>query len=588
MKPLLFALLFALAALAPAAPAPRPNVLILLADDAGWGDYSYTGNTQVHTPNIDSLARDGVSLDRFFVCPLCAPTRAEFLTGRYHPRTGVYGVSLGQERMNLDEHTIAEAFKAQGYATGIFGKWHNGSQWPYHPNARGFDEFYGYTHGHWGEYFDPPLERNGRMERAHGYIVNVLTDAAISFIDRHKAEPFFCYVPFTTPHSPWAVPQSDWQRFAGKELTLHGTQAKLEDADQTRCILAMMENQDANVGRILKKLEELGLVDNTIVVYFSDNGPSTHRWNGGMRGIKGGIDEGSVRVPCFFRWPGHFAKGKTINGIFGAVDLSPTLAALAHLPLVGNKPLDGLSLEPLLVGKASALPERLLFTTQARKISVRSPQYRLDDAGHLYDMVADPEQMKDIAADHPEIAGRLSIAVATWRTDALAGPIPPRGNAVDPRPLPIGYREFPITMLPARDGTPIGTVRRSASAPNSSYFVNWTSKNDRMEWNTEVHSTGDYEVAMDYTCPETDAGATIELACGTARLTAKVTPGWDPPLYTNQDTVPRHAESQMKDFHTLALGTIHLEAGHAPLTLRAVEIPGKSVADVLRLTLTLK
>jgi len=141
----------------------RPNVVIFLADDAGWGDYSHCGNQQVHTPNIDSIAEKGVKLDRFFVCPVCSPTRAEFLTGRYHLRGGVRGVSTGQERLDLDERTIAEAYQTAGYATGAFGKWHNGSQWPYHPMARGFDEYFGHSSGHWGEYFDAPLEDNGRM-----------------------------------------------------------------------------------------------------------------------------------------------------------------------------------------------------------------------------------------------------------------------------------------------------------------------------------------------------------------------------------------------------------------------------------------
>src|SRR5262245_27504782 len=194
----------------------HPNVVIFLADDAGWGDYSRNGNTQVNTSHIDSIARDGATLDRFFVCPVCSPTRAEFLTGRYHPRGGVHGVSTGQERLDLSERTVAEAFRAAGYATGAFGKWHNGSQWPYHPMARGFAEYFGYTSGHWGEYFDPPLEENGRMVRTHGYIVDVCTDRALDFIDRNKAKPFFCYIPFTTPHSPWAVPESDWQRFKDK------------------------------------------------------------------------------------------------------------------------------------------------------------------------------------------------------------------------------------------------------------------------------------------------------------------------------------------------------------------------------------
>jgi hypothetical protein len=176
------------------------------------------------------------------------------------------------------------------------------------------------------------------------------------------------------------------------------------------------------------------------------------------------------------------------------------------------------------------------------------------------------------------------------------GELPPRAAAkqtvprsdVDPRPIPLGYREFPITMLPARDGEPRGGVRRSSNAPNCSYFVNWTSIEDRMVWLVDIHTTGRYEVTIDYTCPLADAGSTIELSCGENRLRGKVEPGWDPPLNTNQDTLPRPpAESQMKEFHTLPLGEITLTAGQGELTLRAIEIPGRSVMDVRRVTLTL-
>src|SRR5213596_1934373 len=154
----------------------KPNVVVFLSDDQGWGDLSIHGNKNLSTPNIDSLARDGALFDRFFVCPVCSPTRAEFLTGRYHPRGGVWNVSTGGERLNLDEKTIADAFKAAGYATALFGKWHNGSQYPYHPNARGFEEYYGFTSGHWGDYFSPPLEHNGKPVKGEGYLTDDLTD----------------------------------------------------------------------------------------------------------------------------------------------------------------------------------------------------------------------------------------------------------------------------------------------------------------------------------------------------------------------------------------------------------------------------
>jgi arylsulfatase A-like enzyme len=575
---------------AAAAQERPPNVVVFLADDAGWGDYGVNGNSDVRTPHIDSLARDGVSLQWFFVQPVCAPTRAELLTGRYHPRSGVRGVSTGQERMDLGEKTLADAFKASGYATGAFGKWHNGSQWPYHPNARGFDEFYGYTSGHWGEYVDPPLERSGRMERARGYIVDVTTDAALDFITRHKEGPFFCYVPFTTPHSPWSVPEKYWSRFRNKSLTRQGTQPELDMVDHTRVVLAMMENLDDNVGRVLRRLEDLNLARNTIVVFLSDNGPNTSRWNGGMKGRKASTDEGGVRSPLFIRWPQGLPSGRVVPQISGAIDLLPTLTSLANVARVGDRPLDGRDLSPLLRGTPVNWPERMLWAHWNGRTSVRTPRHRLDHAGQLYDMVADPGQTKNVADDQSSVARQLRDAVDAWRADVFGDrPATAAGSAVDPRPIPVGYREFPVTMLPARDGDPRGGVRRSASAPNSSYFVDWRTLDGRMVWELDVHTAGDYEVVIDYTCPTSDAGATIELALGPSRLTGTVTPGWDPPLYTNQDTVPRPpGESRMKEFRPLRLGVLRLPAGRGSLVLRALEIPGRTVMDVRRVTLTLQ
>jgi arylsulfatase A-like enzyme len=571
----------------------RPNVVIFLADDAGWGDYSRNGNTMVRTPNIDSIAAGGVTLDRFYVCPVCSPTRAEFLTGRYHPRTGVYGVSTGQERMDLGEKTVADAFKAAGYATGAFGKWHNGSQWPYHPMARGFDEYYGHTSGHWGEYFDPPLEWNGKPVREQGYIVDLCTDKALDFIERSKAGPFLCFVPFTTPHSPWAVPEKYWQRFKDKPITQAGTVPAQENADQTRCALAMLENQDDNVGRILRKLEEIGAAENTIVLYFSDNGPNTMRWTGGMKGRKGTTDEGGVRSTMYVRWPAKLPANRTVKEIAGAIDLLPTLTALAGIPRVGGKPLDGRDLTPLLLGQGGDWPARTIFSTWSRNVSARTQTHRLDSAGQLFDMIADPGQTKPVNAEQPELAKQLTEAVAAWRAGMFANgrtmaKEKGKGNAVDPRPIPVGYREFPRTWLPARDAEPRGGVRRSSSAPNCSYFVNWKTKDDAIVWGIEVATEGRYAAEILYTCPVPDAGSTVELSFQNARAAAKVAPGWDPPLYTNQDTLPRpDGESQMKEFRPLSLGTVRLEKGRGTLTLRATDIPGAHVMDLRALTLTL-
>ena len=593
------------ALLTAASPSRPPNIVVFLADDAGWGDYGINGNQLARTPNIDSIGRDGAQFDRFYVCAVCAPTRAEFLTGRYHPRGGVRGVSTGLERLNADEKTLADAVKARGYATGAFGKWHNGSQWPYHPMARGFDEYYGHTSGHWGEYFNPPLEHNGKMVRETGYIVDLCTDKSLDFIERNRAKPFLCYIPFSTPHSPWAAPEKNWKNFKDTKLVQFATDPAQEDADHTRCAHAMLENQDGNVGRVLRKLDTLGLRENTIVIYFSDNGPNSFRWTGGMKGRKGSVDEGGVRSPLLVRWPGKIKPGAMIRDIAGAIDLLPTLTALAGVPRVGTKPLDGVDLSPLLLGTAPSLPKRIIFNHQNGQVSARSQTHRLDSRGVLFDMVADPGQTKDVTTEQAAVAEKLSASVVAWRKDVL-GVTPAAASEAtrnkgknkgkadnyvipDDRGFSVGYTEFPWSPLPARDGVPHGGVKRSSNAPNSSYFVNWKTTDDRITWDIDVHTAGTYDVTIDYTCRVPDAGSTIELSFKTAQLTGKVAPGWDPPLYTNQDTLPRPAgESQMKEFRVLALGTVQLEKGRGPLTLRALQIPGASVMDVRRLNLTLR
>lgn len=576
--------------------AGQPNVVIFLADDAGWGDYGHSGNRTAETPRIDSIAKEGVSFDRFYVCPVCAPTRAEFLTGRYHLRGGVTGVSTGQERLDLDEKTIADAFRGAGYATGAFGKWHNGTQYPYHPRGRGFDEYFGHTAGHWGEYFDAPLDDNGKMVRSQGYIVDACTSRALDFIERHREKPFFCYIPFTTPHSPWAVPAEYWDRFRAKDVAQGATRPELEKVDETRCALAMIANQDWNVGRVLDKLDALGLGDDTIIFYFSDNGPNSWRWNGGMKGRKGQTDEGGVRSVGYLRWRAKLPRGRVVSQIAGAIDLLPTFLSLAGIKRVGDAPLDGRDLSPLLAGEAQDWPDRFIVSAWNGRTSLRTQTHRLDQDGKLYDMIRDPGQTAPINDGAPDLAARLAKALKGWRLEMYgpeaSGPGPERKaarNAVDPRPLPVGYPEFPITDLPARDGEPRGTVARSSSAPNCSYFVNWTSLEDRLVWNVEVVTAGRYEVTVDYSVPEADVGAVIELSLGdSARLSGPVRPAWDPPLNTNQDTLPRPpAESQMKPFKTLRLGEITLPKGRGPLILRATSIPGKSVMDLRRITLRL-
>jgi arylsulfatase A-like enzyme len=557
-----------------AATAERPNVLVILTDDQGWGDLSIHGNTNLETPNIDSLAHDGALFERFFVCPVCSPTRAEFLTGRYHPRGGVHGVSTGAERLNTDEKTIAEAFKAAGYATGAFGKWHNGTQFPYHPNARGFDQYYGFTSGHWGHYFDTMMDHNGEIVTGKGFIIDDLTDHALDFIEQNRERPFFCYVPYNTPHSPFHVPDRFYDRFPESRIKLRSRDAEMEELDKTRCALAMVENIDWNVGRLLARLNELNLAENTIVVYFSDNGPNTWRFNGGMKGRKGSTDEGGVRVPCLVRWPGHIKPGTVVPQIAAAIDLLPTLTDMAGIAPVGSKPLDGQSLRPLLTGASDSWPDRMIFSHWNKRVSVRTQQYRLDMKGALYDMVADPRQDRDISGEKPEITASLRNAVAAWQAEVLPS------IAEDDRPFPIGFDKH-LTILPARDGVPGGKVQRSGKAPNCSYFTNWTSTEDRITWDVEVLQAADYEVSVYYTCPAADVGSTYELSVGDTSIRGRVSDAHDPPLRgAEADRADRGGESYVKDFRPLAAGTMRLPRGRAMLTLRALEVPGSQVMDV--------
>ncbi|MDP6444754.1 MAG: sulfatase-like hydrolase/transferase [Pirellulaceae bacterium] len=548
--------------------AERPNVIVVLTDDQGWGDLSLHGNTNLSTPNIDALARSGAQFDRFFVCPVCSPTRAEFLTGRYHTRSGVYSTSAGGERINLDEQTIAETFSAAGYATAAFGKWHNGMQTPYHPNSRGFDEYYGFCSGHWGNYFDPMLEHNGKLVRGRGFVIDDFTNHAMKFIEDHRDKPFFVYLPYNTPHSPMQVPDRWWKKFADKELKLRHRDPRREKIGHTRAALAMCENIDWNVGRLLAKLDELEIADNTIVVYFCDNGPNGFRFNGGMKGRKGSTDEGGVRSPLLVRWPKAIEAGAQVPQISAAIDLLPTLADLAGVKVISKKPLDGVSLKPLLLRRESPWRKRLIFSHWRNRISVRTQQYRLGFRGQLFDMSADPRQEKNVAGEHPQLTAKLKAAVEKWRDDVQ------QGFDQDDRAFPIGGGRAPLTQLPARDAKTAGGIERSNRFPNCSYFHDWKSADDRITWDVEVQTAGSYEVEVYYACPAEDVGSTIELSFRDYGVRNKLTIAHDPPLVgAAEDRVPR-GESYVKYFKPWKLGRITLPRGRGQLALRALEIPG--------------
>ncbi|MEM1443812.1 MAG: arylsulfatase [Verrucomicrobiota bacterium] len=557
-----------------------PNVVIFLADDMGWGDLSIHGNTNLETPHIDSLGEDGTLLENFYVCAVCAPTRAEFLTGRYHYRTGVSGVTEGAGRLNPDETTLADLFGEAGYATGIFGKWHNGTQPPYHPLNRGFEEFYGFTSGHWGHYFSPPLDQNWDRVKGEGYITDDITSHAIRFIEENEEGPFFCYIPLPTPHSPFYVDDDFYEKFEGLDPEMRYRDEEREELPATRAALAMCENIDWNVGRVLEALEKSDLEEHTIVLYFSDNGPNSYRWNGGMKGRKASVEEGGLRSPFLIRWPGKIPAGKTITEVAGAIDLLPTFTSLASIHGETEKEIDGRSFAPLLLESPNAeWPDRKLFSVFGkRKKTVRTERFRLDAEGALFDITNDRGQYKDVSEDFPEVAAELRAALDEHFAEAQAA-----FTSFADRPFTVGYGDK--TTLPARDGVAHGTIQRSSRAPNNSFFTNWTSEDDKITWDIEVGTAGEYQATVYYTCPDTGVGSLVRLRQGDNSTEAEVTEAFDPPLWDKSKERVEESHYFVKDFRPLDLGTITLKSGRTPLTLSVPRMKGDCAIDVYSIIL---
>ena len=555
----------------------KPNVIVILTDDQGWGDLSLSGNENLSTPNIDSLAKDGAFFNRFYVSPVCSPTRAEFLTGRYHQRSGVYSTSAGGERMGLDEVTIADSFKSAGYQTAAFGKWHNGMQYPYHPNGRGFDEFYGFCSGHWGNYFSPLLEHNGEIVTGEGFVVDDFTDKAMNFITENRDEPFFVYLPYNTPHSPMQVPDRFWERFKDKELSSRHREPEKEDELHLRCALAMCENIDWNVGRLLGRLDKLEIAENTIVIYFCDNGPNGARWNGGMKGRKGSTDEGGVRSPMLIRWPAGIESGTEIDALGAAIDLLPTLTDLAGIGHVGKQPLDGVSLASILMQnreESSELSkERMIFSGWKDRFSVRTPRWRLSHDMKLFDMGSDPGQYTNLAQDNRDVYDGLNVELLAWKETMTAE------LGEDTRPFVIAHPGHTFTQLPARDAIPHGNVVRSNKFPNDSFFSNWISTNDKIIWTAEVAESGKFEVELFYACDKENIGSTVELSFKGKSLRGEIEKAASTELLGAADDRSPRAESYTQEWQRMTLGEIELEKGHGELVLRACDIAGDEVMD---------
>lgn len=516
----------------------RPNVVLIMSDDQGFGDVGIDGNPIVRTPNLDRLARSGARLEHFYVSPVCAPTRASLMTGRYNYRTGAVDTFLGRAMMRADEVTLAEMLSAAGYRTAIFGKWHLGDNYPLRPNDQGFQEALVLRGGgiaqpsdppEWGgdSYFDPVLQHNGRELRTRGYCSDVFTNAAIDHITKVRDQPFFVYLAFNAPHAPLQVPQREYRSY--KHLDL-GPDAfpkqgqpisRQTDPEVTARIYGMVTNIDDNVGRLLERLDSLGLARDTIVVFLTDNGPQQPRFNGGMRGRKGMVYEGGIRVPCFVRWPGRITAGTHVETPAAHIDLAPTLLDACSVARPKNVAFDGRSLLPILTGEPVDWPDRTLFAQwhrgdapeRYRAFSARASRYKLvrpetsrdrpvDKSLELYDVVADPFELHDIAAEQPEVVARLRAEYDRWFDDV--------GRAQ-------GYAP-PRIVLGSEHENPSVLTRQDWRGPQAGWAANSIG-----HWEVEVAAPGRYDVTLRF-APRSGS-TTARLTLGNVTRQQTVQPG---------------------------------------------------------------
>ena len=417
----------------------QPNVVFILTDDQGYGDMSCHGNPILRTPELDRLHAESIRFTDMHVNPFCTPTRAALMTGRYATRTGAYRTSAGRDRMHPDEKTMADFFGDSGYATGIFGKWHLGDNYPHRPQDRGFQEVLwhrcggiGQSGDHWGnDYFDDTYERNGRFEKFEGYCTDIWFREALDFMKAKasKKTPFFVYLATNAPHSPFRVPASYEDPYRKSAVWRKGKAAGF---------YGMIANIDENVGKLRRKLEEWGISDDTILIFMTDNGTSGgvemeadelpgegKGFNAGMRGRKASVYDGGHRVPFFVYWPaGGWRGGRDLDALVAAYDVLPTLVELCELGGPTNG-FDGRSLVPLL-GLKGDWPDRELvlqyqggngFTYLPEKWTdsvVMTERWRLLEGRRLFDIRKDPSQSHDVAAQHPGAVRQLRGRYEEW------------------------------------------------------------------------------------------------------------------------------------------------------------------------------
>jgi arylsulfatase A-like enzyme len=482
--------------------APRPNVLVIITDDQGHGDLGIHGNPKIYTPNLDRLARESVRIKNFYVSPVCAPTRASLLTGRYNYRTGVVDTALGRAMMFSDEVTLAEMFAAAGYRTGIFGKWHLGDNYPMRAMDQGFQESLVHKGGGIAQpsdppggdsYFDATLYRNGIAQKSRGYCTDVFTEAAIAFVEQRRERPFFAWLAYNAPHTPLQVPEADLEPYRA-----------LND-ETTAKVYAMVSNIDRNIGRLLKALPT-----NTMVLFLTDNGPQQTRYKSHMRGLKGSVYEGGIRVPFFIRWPGNLKAGHEVLQIAAHIDLAPTLLEACGIQKPANVTFDGVSLWALLTGARVRWPERTLFfqwhrgdvPELHRAFAVRSSRFKLVQAlgagekwsgkkvFELFDIENDPSESRDLSSDRPELMKKLLASYERWFDDMKSS----RGFAL------------PRIVIGATNENPVTLTRQDWRGPQANWGTNGLG-----HWDVEVARGGHYLFQMIF--PELKEPEVVHLRC---------------------------------------------------------------------------
>ncbi len=493
----------------------RPNVIIVLTDDMGYGELGVHGNRHIKTPNLDAFATQGVQFTRYHTAPMCAPTRASLMTGRYPYRTGVLHTSRGGAKMHGDEVTLAELLRDAGYATGIFGKWHLGDNYPMRPQEQGFSEVLTMRAGGLvqppdlpNSYFDPYLWRNGQRVRMTGYCTDIFFNEAIRFLEAQRDHPFFVYLPTNAVHEPLQVSSTYSDPY--KLMGLPDTVAK---------IYGMVQNIDENFGRLIRRLDDLKLRDKTLVLFLTDDGPSVsdNRYRAGMRGGKGTTYEAGIRVPFFLQYPAGFKGRRKIDPICADIDILPTVLDICSVRNGAGRQIDGSSLKSRLESSSPNSSDRTLFfqchrgLSPARYLNCAALTQRFKMVGYssdrsvhnslereelklrgepvleLYDLETDPGEHQDLAKTHPEVLARLRAGYDAWFDDMknarnftpgfihIGNPgqnpsyLSRYMDAAHPRNnIPTGW---PVVI--ERSGRYEVTINRGSADKESQLFVNW-------------------------------------------------------------------------------------------------------------------